>query len=91
MEGHGFRAMARTILDEVLGFRPDIIEHQLKTPSPRKATQLYLSVFDHRRIRSLDTPMNSSFSIDSDYCQLRLMVAMAWRIIFVKLFLVLKD
>jgi integrase len=27
--GHGFRAAARTILDEVLGFRPDIIEHQL--------------------------------------------------------------
>lgn len=27
--GHGFRASARTILDEVLGFRPDIIEHQL--------------------------------------------------------------
>lgn len=27
--GHGFRAMARTLLDEVLGFRPDIIEHQL--------------------------------------------------------------
>ena len=27
--GHGFRAMARTILDEVLEFRPDIIEHQL--------------------------------------------------------------
>lgn len=27
--GHGFRAMARTVLDEVLGFRPDIIEHQL--------------------------------------------------------------
>ena len=26
---HGFRAMARTILDEVLGFRPDCIEHQL--------------------------------------------------------------
>lgn len=26
---HGFRAMARTILDEVLGFRPDYIEHQL--------------------------------------------------------------
>ena len=26
---HGFRAMARTILDEVLEFRPDIIEHQL--------------------------------------------------------------
>ena len=29
MSGHGFRAMARTILDEVLGIRPDIIEHQL--------------------------------------------------------------
>lgn len=29
MTGHGFRAMARTILDEVLGFRVDLIEHQL--------------------------------------------------------------
>lgn len=29
MCGNGFRAMARTILDEELGFRPDIIEHQL--------------------------------------------------------------
>lgn len=29
MSGHGFRAMARTILDEVLGFRTDYIEHQL--------------------------------------------------------------
>lgn len=27
--GHGFRAMARTILDEQLGFRPDIVEQQL--------------------------------------------------------------
>lgn len=27
--GHGFRATARTLLDEVLGYRPDIIEHQL--------------------------------------------------------------
>jgi integrase len=26
---HGFRATARTLLDEVLGFRPDIIEQQL--------------------------------------------------------------
>lgn len=26
---HGFRALARTILDEVLQFRPDFIEHQL--------------------------------------------------------------
>jgi integrase len=29
MTGHGFRAMARTVLDEVLGFRPEYIEHQL--------------------------------------------------------------
>lgn len=29
MTTHGFRAMARTILDEQLGFRPDYIEHQL--------------------------------------------------------------
>ena len=29
MTGHGFRAMARTVLDEVLHFRPDFIEHQL--------------------------------------------------------------
>ena len=29
MSVHGFRAMARTILDEILGFRPDFIEHQL--------------------------------------------------------------
>jgi hypothetical protein len=27
MTGHGFRAMARTILDEVLGVRPDLIPH----------------------------------------------------------------
>jgi len=29
MTGHGFRAMARTLLDEVLQVRPDFIEHQL--------------------------------------------------------------
>lgn len=29
MTPHGFRAMARTILDEVLGYRVDYIEHQL--------------------------------------------------------------
>lgn len=29
MTGHGFRAMARTMLDEVLGYRPALIEHQL--------------------------------------------------------------
>lgn len=29
MTGHGFRAIARTLLDEELGFPPHIIEHQL--------------------------------------------------------------
>ncbi len=29
MTGHGFRAIARTLLDEILHIRPDIIEHQL--------------------------------------------------------------
>ena len=29
MTGHGFRAMARTLLEEVLQVRPDFIEHQL--------------------------------------------------------------
>ena len=29
MTAHGFRAMARTILDEVMGVRVDFIEHQL--------------------------------------------------------------
>jgi integrase len=29
LTAHGFRATARTLLDETLGFRPDIIEHQL--------------------------------------------------------------
>jgi len=28
MSGHGFRAMARTSLDEILGVRLDYIEHQ---------------------------------------------------------------
>lgn len=29
MSGHGFRATARTIGAEVLGLRPDLLEHQL--------------------------------------------------------------
>jgi integrase len=29
MTVHGFRALARNVLDEVLGVRPDFIEHQL--------------------------------------------------------------
>jgi hypothetical protein len=33
MTGHGFRAMPRTILDEVLGVRLDLIEHSWPTRS----------------------------------------------------------
>jgi integrase len=29
MTAHGFRAMARTMLDEIMGVRVDFIEHQL--------------------------------------------------------------
>ena len=29
MSGHGFRALARTLIDEKLQIRPDLIEHQL--------------------------------------------------------------
>jgi integrase len=47
MTGHGFRAMARTILDEVLEFRPDIIEHQLahavKDPNGRAYKDAHLA------------------------------------------------
>lgn len=32
--GHGFRAMARTVLHEVLGFDPHVIEHQLAHKVP---------------------------------------------------------
>lgn len=32
--GHGFRAMARTILHEVLGIPPEVIEHQLAHKVP---------------------------------------------------------
>jgi len=32
--GHGFRAMARTILHEELHFKPEVIEHQLAHKVP---------------------------------------------------------
>lgn len=65
MTVHGFRAMARTILDEVLHFRPDYIEHQLahavKDPNGRaynrtshlaerrKMMQAWANYLDRRR------------------------------------------
>lgn len=51
MTPHGFRAMARTLLDEVLQFRPDFIEHQLahavKDPNGRAYNRT--SHLDERR------------------------------------------
>jgi len=65
MSGHGFRAMARTILDEVLHVRPDYIEHQLAhavrdpngraynrtahMPERRKMMQAWADYLDERR------------------------------------------
>ncbi|QOY95723.1 integrase arm-type DNA-binding domain-containing protein [Massilia sp. UMI-21] len=71
MSGHGFRAMARTILDEVLGFRPDLIEHQLAhavkdpngraynrtahLPERRKMMQQWADYLDELRVNATRT------------------------------------
>ena len=61
---HGFRAMARTILDEVLGFRPDFIEHQLahavRDPNgraynrtaflPERRVMMHMRALPHREV-----------------------------------------
>lgn len=39
--GHGFRAMARTILHEVLGTRPEVIEHRLAHRVPNVLGSAY--------------------------------------------------
>lgn len=39
--GHGFRAMARTILHQELGFAPEIIEHQLSHRVPDSLGEAY--------------------------------------------------
>ena len=39
--GHGFRAMARTLLHEELGFRPEVIEHQLAHREPDALGEAY--------------------------------------------------
>ena len=41
MTGHGFRAMARTLLHEKLGIDPNIIEHQLAHQVPDNLGQAY--------------------------------------------------
>lgn len=76
MTGHGFRAMARTILDEVLGFRPELIEHQLAhavrdplgraynrtshLPARRKMMQAWADYLDGLKVGAKIIPMRAS-------------------------------
>ncbi|ARU31216.1 integrase [Sulfuriferula sp. AH1] len=76
MSGHGFRAMARTILDEVLGVRPDLIEHQLAhavkdpngraynrtahLPERRKMMQLWADYLDKLKAGADVMPLNGN-------------------------------
>jgi len=76
--GHGFRAMARTVLDEILGFRPDFIEHQLahavRDPLGRaynrtahlaerkKMMQAWATYLDGLRLNSKITPIRRKAS-----------------------------
>lgn len=50
LTGHGFRAMARTLLHERLGYEPDVIEQQLahKTPGPLGAAYARAKFIDKR-------------------------------------------
>ena len=75
MSGHGFRAMARTILDEELGMRPDLIEHQLAhavrdpngraynrtahLPERRKMMQTWADYLDKLKIGAEVIPLQS--------------------------------
>lgn len=76
MTGHGFRAMARTIMDEVLGERVDLIEHQLAhavkdvngraynrtahLPARRKMMQRWADYLDQLRVGAVVIPMNGT-------------------------------
>jgi integrase len=78
MTGHGFRAMARTVLDEVLGFRPDYIEHQLAhavrdplgraynrtvhLPERRKMMQAWADYLDTLRTKAKVVPIKRKVS-----------------------------
>ena len=81
MSGHGFRAMARTLLDEVLGFRPDYIEHQLAhvvrdplgraynrtahLPQRREMMQAWADYLDRLKTGEVDTPIRTTVSLGS--------------------------
>lgn len=76
MTAHGFRAMARTILDEVLGERVDLIEHQLAhavkdvngraynrtshLPARRAMMQRWADYLDQLRIGAKVTPIRTA-------------------------------
>jgi integrase len=76
MVSHGFRAMARTILDEVLGERVDLIEHQLAhavndvngraynrtahLPARREMMQRWADYLDHLRLGAGVIPLRST-------------------------------
>lgn len=73
---HGFRAMARTIMDEVLGERVDLIEHQLAhavkdpngcaynrtahLPARREMMQRWADYLDKLRIGAKVIPFRSA-------------------------------
>ena len=75
MSWHGFRATARTILDEVLGFRPDFIEHQLAhavrdtlgraynrtshLPERKKMMQVWADYLEGLKRRAIIIPLRS--------------------------------
>ena len=76
MTGHGFRAMARTIMDEVLGERVDLIEHQLAhavkdvngraynrtahLPARREMMQRWANYLDRLRIGANVIPLRTT-------------------------------
>ena len=76
MSGHGFRAAARTILDEVLGLPPHLIEHQLAhavrdplgraynrtahLPERRKMMQDWADYLDKLKTGAEIIPLNST-------------------------------
>ncbi|MFZ4404037.1 MAG: tyrosine-type recombinase/integrase [Pseudobdellovibrionaceae bacterium] len=76
MCGHGFRAMARTVLDEVLEFRSDLIEHQLAhsvkdpngraynrtahLPQRKHMMQVWSTYLDKLKTEGVVIPMNKS-------------------------------
>jgi integrase len=73
--GHGFRATARTLMDEVLGERVDLIEHQLAhqvkdvngraynrtahLPARREMMQRWADYLDQLRAGALVTPLHA--------------------------------